>query len=82
MTLLTHRAQLEINRLERRTLDGREYAVAPMVALVAGVAAVGHGSPDGHPAAKALARAGAPGAAAALREAAARRGAPPGPAVD
>jgi len=48
----------------------------------AGVAAVGHGSPDGHPEAKALARAGAPGAAAALREAAARRGAPPGPAVD
>lgn len=30
-------ARLQANRLERRTLDGREYAVAPVVAMVAGV---------------------------------------------
>lgn len=30
-------ARLQVNRLERRTLDGREYAVAPVVAMVAGV---------------------------------------------
>jgi 2'-5' RNA ligase len=30
-------ATLHANRLERRTLDGREYAVAPVVAMVAGV---------------------------------------------
>ena len=30
-------ARLQVNRLERRTLDGREYAVAPVVAMIAGV---------------------------------------------
>lgn len=30
-------ARLQVNRLDRRTLDGREYAVAPVVAMVAGV---------------------------------------------
>ena len=35
--LQTAPARLQVNRLERRTLDGREYAVAPVVAMVAGV---------------------------------------------
>jgi 2'-5' RNA ligase len=30
-------ATLQTNRLDRKTLDGREYAVAPVVALIAGV---------------------------------------------
>lgn len=30
-------ARLQVNRLDRRTLDGREYAVAPVVAMLAGV---------------------------------------------
>lgn len=35
--LMTQGATVQANRLERRTLDGRAYAVAPVVALVAGV---------------------------------------------
>lgn len=35
--LTTLKATLAANALQRRTLDGREYAVAPVVALVAGV---------------------------------------------
>lgn len=35
--LTTHTAQMIANRAERRTLDGRPYLVAPIVALVAGV---------------------------------------------
>lgn len=30
-------ARLQANKLDRRTLDGREYAVAPVVAMIAGV---------------------------------------------
>lgn len=35
--LTTHTAQMIANRAERRTLDGRQHLVAPIVALVAGV---------------------------------------------
>lgn len=36
-TLVHHRATLSANKLIRTTMDGRDYAVAPIVALVAGV---------------------------------------------
>jgi len=35
--LITHRQTVTVNRLERRKLDGREYAVAPATIIVAGV---------------------------------------------